>query len=180
MKNSPASTSLPLPSSSQPRQTIEVIPPKGPSLEQEVIQLRREKDALSQLLWETVRQASPDTHTLEVPAAVSDPLWLLAFVPGSKAGTAKILAGTMPPISEQEKKRVVRLLRGTAKPMAEALAELELPYPESYVEREIAAHVVWKKSVDDAGGARGSGTWDSVRKPDIGEQLKNVLRIPKS
>lgn len=169
MKNSPESKSQPSP-----------IPSSTGSVTTELQQLRLQKDALSQLLWEVVRKASPETETIEVSSAVSDPLWLLAFVPGSKEGTTKILAGTMPPITEQEKKRVVRLLRGTNTPMGAALLELKLPYPPSYVEKQIAAHLVWKKSGNDDGGAGSAGTWESVRGPELGEQLKNVLRIPKS
>jgi hypothetical protein len=134
-------------------------------------------------LWELIRQAAPDSHEVEVLPTASDPLWQLAFVQSSdaKSGKVRILAGTIKPISEQEKKRVVRLLRGTSTPMQTALAQLELErFPPSYVEKEVAKHLAWRPVDKDAVNPHGvPGHWESVTPPPIGETVKNILHFPK-
>lgn len=135
---------------------------------------------MSQLMWELVRQSNPETHIAEVAASASDPLWLIAFVPGSE-GKVKILAGANQPITEQEKKRVVRLLRGTSKPMTEALTELRLEFPSAYVEKQISEHLVWDNSGKyPEGDSRIGGFWQSKNPTPAMETVKNILHIPKS
>lgn len=166
-------------------------PPQNPTTSamsqqemQELTSLRREKAALSGMLWELVRQAAPETHDIEVKAAPTDPLWQLAFVQSSdpKGGKVRILAGTIKPISEQEKKRVVRLLRGTTMPMDAALTQLKLQhYPPSYVEKQIEAYLAWDndgKNVPSNNPAA-LGTWKSVTPPSVGESAKNIIFWPK-
>jgi hypothetical protein len=149
---------------------------------QELLSLRREKAAMSQILWELVTQVAPDTHHIEVSPTPSDPLWQLAFVQSSdaKSGKIRILAGTMPAITEQEKRRVVRLLRSTSTPMHTALAQLEIPHPPSYVEKQIEAHLKWRPAEKgEFNPAGATGVWESVKAPSIGEKAKNFLGFPK-
>lgn len=149
---------------------------------QELIALRREKAALSEMLWNLVRQAHPETHEAEVSPAAEDPLWQIAFVRSSdeKSGKIRILAGTIKPITEQEKKRVVRLLRGTATPMHTALAQLELDrFPPSYVEQQITAHLKWHPAEPNATTPLGvSGHWKSIQMPSFREKAKNLVNWP--
>lgn len=169
----------PLPS--QSRQTLEVVPPQGQSLQQEVTQLRREKDALSQIIWSLVQQTSPDTHSAEIPAAVSDPLWALVFVPGSKDGTVKILAGSNPPITESQKKKVIRFLRDTTITIPNALIALKYEFPPAYVEKEILPWLKWEPNVDAQDVPKISGgKWASVRNAGLAEQAMNAFGIPKA
>lgn len=160
-------------SSTQPNQNSQSSTLSNQEM-QELISLRREKAALSQILWNLVTMAAPDTHKIEVSPAPTDPLWQLAFVRSSdqESGKVCLLAGTIPEITEQEKKRVVRLLRGTTKPMHEALAELKIPHPSAYVEDKIKAHLVWKEHTDSNGGF-----WESIKPPSIGERAKNFLHM---
>lgn len=150
----------------------------------ELAMLRNWRATMSVVIWNLVRQAYPETHETEVPTVPSDPLWQLAFVQPSDGSSAKtrILAGTIKPIAEQEKKRVVRLLRGTTTPMHIALSQLELErFPPSYVEEQISAYLKWepvKKDELNPTGAQGS--WHSVSRPFFGERLKNFACIPKS
>jgi hypothetical protein len=180
MSNSP--TNSPMKQIPSPGQT----PPEplNPQERQELISLRREKAALSAMLWNLVRQAYPDSHSAEVMPAADDPLWQIAFVQSSvrDSGKVRILAGTILPITESEKKRVVRLLRGTATPMHTALAQLELErFPPSYVEKQIEAHLKWQVGDEKAKTPLGvSGYWHSVTAPLFGEKAKNFLRLPKS
>lgn len=80
----------------------------------------------------------------------------------------ELLAGTHPEITEQEKKRIVRLLRDTTNKIEEAVAFLKLPFPPAYVEQRIADHLTWK-----------DGKWQSVTPPTIGERVKNAVNWPK-
>lgn len=149
---------------------------------QELLSLRREKAALSQMMWEMVTQIAPDTHVVEVNPTPSDPLWQLAFVRSSDAKSDKIriMAGTMLPITEQEKKRVVRLLRGTSTPMHTALAQLKIPHPPSYVEKQIETHLKWRPAEKSEASPEGApGVWESVTPPSVGEKAKNFLGFPK-
>lgn len=147
------------------------------SQEQELQSLRYEKAAMSAVIWNLVRLAAPDTHSAEVGTMATDPLWQLAFVQSSNpnSGRIKILAGAMKPITEQEKKRVVRLLRGTSTPMHTALLQLELPHPPSYVEKEIHQYLWWQKPTKDA-----AGYWFSVTRTPLVESAKNLIGLPKS
>lgn len=172
----PSPNQTPSPTSSEPL---------NPQERQELIALRREKAALSAIMWNLVRQAHPETHDAEVMPAAEEPLWQLAFVQSSDASSGKIriVAGTIVPITESEKKRVVRLLRGTSTPMHTALAQLELDrFPPSYVEREIAAHLKWAPAEKDAAtNPHGvAGVWESVKAPTLGEKAKNFLNLPKN
>lgn len=155
------------------KQLQQSLQPAPPTPEQELLQLRRQNDAMSQLMWELVRQSNPETHRAEMPTAVSDPLWQLVFVPGSKDGTTTILAGTMLPITEQEKKRVVRLLRGTNKKMEDALRELGLEFPAAYVEKQIGDYIKWGTVSHQSG-------WESIKPASVVESVKNLLHLPKS
>lgn len=160
---------------------LEVRSPAAPSQDQELIQLRRDEDAMSQIMWELVRHTNPETHTAEVPAAVSDPLWALVFERGSKEGQVKILAGTNLPITESQKKRVCRFLRGTSRPMEDALRELRFEFPLSYVEQQIAAHLRWERtSADGVAAGAPVGQWISVKPPGFGERAMNAFGIPKA
>jgi hypothetical protein len=140
--------------------------PTMQEMEQRLTQLSRQNGELCQMLWEAVRKAAPDTHRLELPPKAGDPLWLLAFNAGSD-GKVELLAGTHLEITEQEKKRVVRLLRGTATPIQEAIAQLGLPHPPAYVEAKIADRIAWK-----------DGTWISVTPPTLGERIKSAVKWP--
>jgi hypothetical protein len=121
--------------------------PTMQEMEQRLTQLSRQNGELCQMLWEAVRKAAPDTHRLE--------------------GKVELLAGTHLEITEQEKKRVVRLLRGTATPIQEAIAQLGLPHPPAYVEAKIADRIAWK-----------DGTWISVTPPTLGERIKSAVKWP--
>lgn len=130
---------------------------------------------MSQIIWNLVRKYEPDEEQVVVSSLASDELWQLAFVQADAKNTdptlVRILAGLLPPITEAEKKKVVRLLRGTDKPMHEALAELELPHQPTYVEKQIRPHLVWDKA---------TGAWNSVTPAGLGEVAKNFLHLPKS
>lgn len=152
-----------LPKPTPPQEQPEPTPQQ---MRQELNLLYREKAQLSQMLWEAVRIAAPETHRLELPPAASDPLWVLAFNAGSD-GKMELLAGTHPEITEAEKKRLVRLLRDTTNKLEEAIAFLKLPFPPAYVEQRIADRIVWK-----------DGAWRSVTPPTLGERVKNAVKWP--
>lgn len=140
--------------------------PTMQEMQQKLIQLYRENGELKQMLWEAVQKASPETHRLLLSKSASNPLFHLVLVPGLDE-TVELLAGTHLEITEQEKKRVVRLLRGTATPIQEAIALLGLPHPPAYVEAKIAERIVWK-----------NGTWISVTPPTLGERIKSAVKWP--
>lgn len=107
--------------------------------------LRLEKQALAELLWNAVRKAFPDTHEVVVPSRPTDDLWQIGFTHEAEGSeNVRVLAGTIPSITEQEKKRVVRFLKGTAHGMEVALAEFKLDHPTHYVAAQIAKHLVFK------------------------------------
>lgn len=158
MQNSPESKSQQNPQPNQP-----------PSANPELMQLRQQKDVLSRLLWTLVRQANPNTHTAEVPAVVSDPLWELVLERGSKDDAMRILAGAKLPMTESQRKKVIRFLRDTAILMPDALIALKYEYPSAHVEKEI---LPWLKWAD--------GRWVSVRDAGLVERAMNAVGIPKA
>lgn len=118
---------------------------------QELAQLRQQYQAVSELLWETIRTAAPDTHEITIAPHASTPLWELAFVRAAgpdgqpdPTGRMRVLAATIPELTEQEKKHVVRFLRGTDKPIEDAMLEFKLPHPPSYLVAKIADRITWK------------------------------------
>ncbi len=134
------------------------------------------------MLWQLVQLHAPETHELELDETGIDPLWQIAFARGSADGKIRVLAGTMPEITEQQKKRVVRLLRGTSKTMVDALAELGLEHPAAYVEKKVADRIAWKQvPVADESGHPGSVVhrWESVTPATVGEKVMNAVHWPK-
>ena len=110
--------------------------------------LRLEKQAMAELIWNSVRKAFPDSHEVVVPLRPTDDLWMLAFsFEAEGSSNVRILAGTIPPITDQEKKRVVRFLKGTAHGMEVALAEFKLDHPAHYVASQISEHLVFKDGI---------------------------------
>lgn len=152
------------------------LPPSQPkpTPEQELAQLRQQYSAVCEMLWETVRSMSPDSHEVAVSPHASDPLWELSFLrteseDGSKpdpTGRIRICASTIPEITEQEKKRVVRYLRGTPVPMTDALRALELPHPPTYVELKIQNYIKWSPE---------KSYWDSVTPPNFMEKVSKYI-----
>ena len=142
--------------------------------QQEISQLRQQYAAVSELLWETIHTLAPETHEAVVLPHASNPLWELAFVrvagPDGQpdpSGKMRICAATIPEITEQEKKRVVRFLRGTDRPIEDALGELKLPFPATYLEAKIADRIKWENK-----------TWVSVTPPTLAERVKNAVKWP--
>lgn len=156
---------------SQTKQSMQVQPP-AQTPEHEIQALRRQVALSSQLLWETVRKLSPETDTATVPAEISNPLWQLAYEASSDGKSIRILAGTIPPITEQEKKRVVRTLRGTSTRIVDAVLALKLPHPPSYVEDQIKAFIVWNPGKDGA-----APVWNSVKPASIVETIRGKIGI---
>lgn len=120
-------------------------------LQQEIAQLRQQYRAVSQYLWIAIRQFRPDHHEAVLDTSNVDPLWAVAFlqVRDSKGEFApdriQVLAGADLPMNDQEKKRLVRLLK--EKPeltLADAMTEQKLSFPPDYVERLINDRVVWR------------------------------------
>lgn len=146
-----------------PPQSSDRPPSPSPAQQQqELTQLRRQTAAMSQIIWNLVRQIEPEEQQLVVSSIASDPLWQLAFVAADEKNTdatkVRILAGLLQPITEQEKKRVCRLLRWTARPLHEATAQLELPHPSEYVQKQIEPYLKW----DDA-----AKLWQPVKQPSL-------------
>lgn len=148
-----------------------------PSLEQQLSQLRMQYAAVSEMLWETIREAGPASHEVEVSPNASDPLWELCFLraagPDGKPdpkGRIRICASTIPEMTESQKKRIIRFLRGTGHPLEDAMRECEIPHPLTYVESKIADRLKWNP---------GTSIWDSVTPATVGEQAKNILHFPK-
>lgn len=180
--------------SSKTNSTSQQQPPLTP--QQEIAQLRQQYQAVSELLWETIHTLAPETHEAVVLPHASNPLWELCFVRVEAAdgkpdpsGKMRICAATVPEITEQEKKRVVRFLRGTDRPIEDAIAEFKLAFPATYLEAKIADRIRWKAyglgeivpGVPSAdGGQRAAlGIWESVTPPTIAEKVKNAVNWPK-
>ncbi len=148
-------------------------------LQREIQQLRQQYRAVTQYLWIAIRLFRPEDHEAELVTNEVDPLWEVAFVHVQDAkgvidpNRIRILAGTQLPMTEQEKKRLVRRLRGTSDRLAAVMAELKLNFPHAYVEQFIADRVKWKVNTD------GSTVWESVTPPGFVEKLKNALDLPK-
>lgn len=144
-------------------------------LRQELNALRQEKAAMSQIIWNLVRQLEPAEEQLVVSSIASDPLWQVAFLSADEKNSdptkVRILAGALVPITEGEKKRVVRFLRGTSKHMHEALTAFELPHPSDYVMRQIESHLKWDEE---------KKLWESVGAAPLAERALNILGIPKA
>lgn len=123
--------------------------PTVAQLQQEIAQLRQQYRAVGQYLWLAIRELRGDEHEITLKTDAIDPLWALAFLQVSDdkgemdLSRIQILAGTEPPMTEQEKKRLVRQLRGTNKKLTEVLAGLKLNFPQAYVERFISDRVKW-------------------------------------
>ena len=120
--------------------------------EQEAAQARQQYRAVAQYLWEMIQKFSPETNDIIVPSAVSNPLWELAFLKVEVDGKIdpnliRICACTRPEITDQEKKRLVRLLKGTNKSIVEAMAELKLDFPATYVELKIYDRIRWSNNL---------------------------------
>jgi hypothetical protein len=125
---------------------------------------------------------APTEEQIVISCIATDPLWHLAFLALDEENTdptkIRILAGLMPPITEQEKKRVVRFLRGTTKPVHEAIQELKLPHPPSYVQEQISPRLRWhpgSANPDDL------PRWESVgaivAEEDNNTENSNVIRF---
>lgn len=114
--------------------------------------------------------AAPETHDIEVATTPSDPLWQLVFGPSAdeKSGRVRILAGAIKPMTEQDKKRVVRLLRGTDRQLIDVLIELRMVWPPSYVEAQIATHLKWSEETKQ---------WASVASPSLGARVANLIGL---
>lgn len=151
--------------------------------QQEISQLRQQYNAVSELLWEVVRLSNPDTHEISLLPHASDPLWELSFIRAEldgkpdPSGKIRICASTIPEITESQKKRVVRLLRGTSTSLPEAMTQLQIPHPISYVEKKISDRLEWKPNSETDPTA--GGIWESVTPPTIMESAKNILHFPK-
>lgn len=173
-----SNSSTPTPNAAAPTSNPEQSTQLPQEQMQELLSLRRERAAISQIMWNLVRTIAPEEHQIEVSPTPSDPLWQLAFVQSSDPASGKIciLAGAIPPITEQEKKRVVRMLRGTSLSMEHALTELKLPYPPSYVEKVVEDRIKWSASKD----AAVPSIWESVTPPSIGERATNLLEKVKT
>jgi hypothetical protein len=181
MTNSPASNSQP---SAQPTpqppspKSLKPTPAQTLSPQQEIASLRQQYQAVSEMLWETIHQLAPETHEVTVPGAASNPLWELFFLrpekqdAGDPVARVRICAATIPELSEQDKKRVVRFLRGTGTPLEAALAHLSLRHPPLYVEQKIKDRIKW-------GTVDGQPGWESITPAETGEKVKNLLHLPK-
>lgn len=163
--------------SHSPQQPTSTAQPSAPTPEQQLSQLRSQHEALSQLLWQVIRAASPEEHTITVLPGASDPLWEIwcnrSEVDGKPdpTGAIRVCAATIPELTEHEKKKVVRYLRGTDRPLGEALHALKLRHPMAYVEQKIADRIKFNAT---------DRRWESVTAPTLGERIKNVLRFPKA
>lgn len=178
------------PSPTPPPATSEATPAQAPTpdtqsnsqRDQQMRSLHQQNAALSQILWNLVRQYEPTEEQVVVSSIASDPLWQLAFMPADAENSdptkVRVLAGFVPPITEQEKKRVVRFLRGTDKPMMDALEALQLSHPPAYVEQQIAGHLKWYPGTKETEG--NDACWQSVTPASLAERAKNVLQIPKA
>lgn len=135
--------------SSTPPSNLQLPTPTAPTSQAdpllvELHRLQGMNSALSIALWTLVRKHCPETHTADVAITPDDPLWELAFVPSDLGeGHLRILAGAKLPPTEGDKKRLVRLLRGTSRDLMEAMQEIGLDYPPSYMAEAISAFVVW-------------------------------------
>lgn len=161
-----------------------------PTSAQELASLRQQYNAVSELLWETIRTLAPQTHEVTVLPRASNPLWEICFVRAEgkdgkpdETGRMRICAALIPEMTEAEKKRVVRFLRGTSRPLEDALAEFQLPHPISYVEAKIADRIKWTTAAVTSdtkthpAGIRQE--WTSVTPAEIGEKVKNAIHWPK-
>lgn len=150
--------------------------PPQPSLEQQLQQLRMQYAGVSELLWETIRTLAPESHEATVSPHASNPLWELAFVRAEKdgkpdpTGRMRICAATIPEMTESQKKKIVRFLRGTNRPLEDAMRECEIPHPLVYVEQRISDRVKWNPE---------SSLWDSITPATAGEKIKNIIHFPK-
>lgn len=130
--------------------------PKSPEidLKREVARLQQESRAVSQYLWLTIASLREETMDVILDTSRIDPLWSLVFlhVLDEKGeidpGRIRVAAATIPPMTEQEKKRLVRRLKGTSeRNLAAVLKELGLDhFPTPYVERFISDRVKWNPS----------------------------------
>jgi hypothetical protein len=181
MKPSPTSTSQPNLQPSNPSPTDQPTPEQMQQVMQELIQRHA---AVSEALWETIRTLAPDTHEVTVSSHASDPLWDLRFIrvagPDGKpdpSGRIRICAATIPELTEHDKKRLVRYLRGTDTPLEQALAHFRLEHPVAYVAAKLSDRIRWNPGTPgDEGNA---AHWESVTPPDAGERFKNLLHLPK-
>lgn len=137
--------------SSTPPSNLQLPTPTAPTSQAdpllvELHRLQGMNSALSIALWTLVRKHCPETHTADVAITPDDPLWELVFGPSDLGdGHMHIMAGEKLPPTEGDKKRLVRLLRGTSRDLMEAMQEIGLDYPPSYMEQAISAHLVWHR-----------------------------------
>ena len=112
--------------------------------EQQLQQLRMQHSATCEILWESLRTLAPDTHKVTIIPRASNPLWELVFArePGpdgkpSADGKMVIYASTMAEMTEQQKKKLVRFLKGSMRSIEEAIEEIGTPFPAMYVEVKV-------------------------------------------
>lgn len=119
-----------------------------------------------------------ESEALDVTLDTSklDPLWQLPFLQvlddegEMDPNKIRILAGTLPPLTEQDKKRLVRRLRGTNLELTAVLQEFKFTdYPPHYVERFLLDRVKWDKE---------QKLWVSVTPAGVGEKIRNLLHFP--
>lgn len=151
--------------------------------DQQITQLRQQYAAVSELLWESIRVLAPDAHEVTVLPQASNPLWQLAFLRAQGAdgkpdptGRMRICAATIPELTEQEKKKVVRFLKGTGVPIEDALKEFQLPHPVGYVETRIADRIKWVPTDPKSGP---EGTWQPVAADVDLEAPENIVPFAK-
>lgn len=160
--------------------------PPAPTPEQEIQGLRAQHAVDAQIIWNLVRKFCPDEHQIVCSIIADDPLWNLAYLQvdaeNSEPTQVRLAAGALQPISEQEKKKVVRALRGTSRQLHELVMELGLPHPPSYVEQQIKAHCVWLPTAPDKLTKDGpKGAWVNPNSTaDEGDAPDNVVPFPKS
>ena len=122
-------------------------PTEPDQLNAELIQLRREKAQLSMILWETIKTLAPDADEVTIAITPRDDLWQIAFLQAPAEGEiirTRIIAGTIPALTDAEKKRLVRALKGTAKSIDDVVKEQGLPHPVQYLVRMVADRVRWQ------------------------------------